>query len=459
MKRFSSVALTLVFILTLNAGVWLLTLPGEIWRLQKWERFQNTDKKGFVSREFIDHHGATHKYVVYVPLHLKPDDRPPVILYLHGEGKRGSDGVMPLRDGLGPAIWEMKRNFPFVVLFPQEPVNEAEVTNHRNIYFQRVIQMLDKTVHEYHADPDRVSVTGLSSGGFHSWNIVDQYPNRFAAVFPFSSVCDNELIKRVILTKIPVWNFYVKGDDHKTGDCFRNLYPELIEMGFSPHFTELDGTLSDQWWKHNSWDYATRDNAFLNWLEKQRLSDQENNPQLFQPILNETDSSKWKPPESHWKLDSNGGLRVEGTTSNPINPLVYRNNLTNYELHLEFKVNAGPGCSLHFYSSTDNEFTEFLKVNIIPPEYGSGGIIQYPSQKWIAASNPIAQNAFVAKDWNDLRIRIDQDRLTVLLNGWKLYDFKDKRVLQHNGYWGLSIPEQENSSVQWRYLRLRGNDR
>src|SRR5262249_58361870 len=73
---------------------------------------------GFLPRVFRDESGD-HKYMIYVPRNYSPARRWPVILYLHGAGERGSDGVLPAEVGLGQLIRLREANFPFVVVFPQ----------------------------------------------------------------------------------------------------------------------------------------------------------------------------------------------------------------------------------------------------------------------------------------------------------------------------------------------------
>ncbi len=44
------------------------------------------------------------KYVVYVPEGYDGSKAFPVILFLHGAGERGTDGIAPSRVGIGPAL-------------------------------------------------------------------------------------------------------------------------------------------------------------------------------------------------------------------------------------------------------------------------------------------------------------------------------------------------------------------
>ena len=57
----------------------------------------------FVKRD-ITVGGVTHRYQVFVPSREAGGGKPPVILFLHGTGERGSDGDKPVQVGLGPHV-------------------------------------------------------------------------------------------------------------------------------------------------------------------------------------------------------------------------------------------------------------------------------------------------------------------------------------------------------------------
>ena len=62
-----------------------------------------------------------------------------------------------------------------------------------------------------HADPDRVYLTGLSMGGFGTWEIAAQNPRRFAAIVP---ICGggNARFARA-LRNMPIWAFHGDKDE------------------------------------------------------------------------------------------------------------------------------------------------------------------------------------------------------------------------------------------------------
>src|SRR4029078_10955959 len=58
-----------------------------------------------------------------------------------------------------------------------------------------VMTMIDRAIAEHHADKSRVYVTGLSSGGCGTWNMLKRFPYRFAAGIPiFSGSPDSDFV-------------------------------------------------------------------------------------------------------------------------------------------------------------------------------------------------------------------------------------------------------------------------
>src|SRR5580700_5845407 len=73
---------------------------------------------GFLDRS-ITVRGATYKYQVFVPETWTPHQKWPVILFLHGSGERGDDGMDQTDVGIGTAIRSDRGHFHAIVVMPQ----------------------------------------------------------------------------------------------------------------------------------------------------------------------------------------------------------------------------------------------------------------------------------------------------------------------------------------------------
>jgi len=124
--------------------------------------------------------GRTAHYQVFIPATATAAAGPlPVVLFLHGSGERGRDGVKQTHAGLGPYL-RANPQFPALVVLPQVP-NDEEWSGANN---RVALAALDATLAEFGADPARQYLTGMSMGGYGTWNIALAHPQRFAALVP-----------------------------------------------------------------------------------------------------------------------------------------------------------------------------------------------------------------------------------------------------------------------------------
>src|ERR1700722_2692346 len=113
---------------------------------------------GFLNRT-ITLNGTTYHYVVYLPMDWSPKQKWPMILFLHGSGERGSDGLDETQVGLPNAIRAHPDRWPFVVVMPQVPYNHHHWTDADMMTM--ALAAFDAEVREFHGNPDQLYLTGL----------------------------------------------------------------------------------------------------------------------------------------------------------------------------------------------------------------------------------------------------------------------------------------------------------
>lgn len=139
--------------------------------------FQET---GFLNRT-ITLRGAVYHFQVYLPEDWRSDDHKqwPIILFLHGRGERGSEGMWQTQIGLPEELRDHPERWPFIVVMPQCPQRhywtEPEMLN-------LAMASLDQEAEEFHADPARTYLTGLSLGGYGAWELARTHSKRWAAI-------------------------------------------------------------------------------------------------------------------------------------------------------------------------------------------------------------------------------------------------------------------------------------
>jgi len=111
-------------------------------------------------------------------------------------------------------------------------------------------------------DPARIYLTGLSMGGYGTWDLAVRQPERFAAILPICGGGDETTAPR--LAGMPIWCFHGDADTVVPVKRSRTMIAAVRAAGGSPKYSELPGL------GHDSWTPAYRDPAVLDWLFRQQ---------------------------------------------------------------------------------------------------------------------------------------------------------------------------------------------
>lgn len=232
---------------------------------------------GFLNRS-VKVEGATYLYQVYVPPDWSKDKKWPVILFLHGAGERGEDGLAQTDVGIGRAIRMNVARWLAIVVFPQCRRNEWW-SRGRTMEAQ-ALAALAAAMKEFRGDPRRVYLTGLSMGGYGSWAFASRNPGKFAALVVIcggvrlperlrttgeSEVADPYTDVARKIGKIPVWIFHGDADNIVPIDESRKMNEALKTAGVDVRLTEYEKV------GHNSWDRAYGDPELSKWLFSHKL--------------------------------------------------------------------------------------------------------------------------------------------------------------------------------------------
>ena len=231
---------------------------------------------GFLNRR-VTVNGNVYKYQVYLPENWTEHGVWPIILFLHGSGERGSEGMDETQIGLPQAIRLHPDRWPFIVVMPQVPFDHHHWTDPDMM--QMALAALDQDTKEFHGDRDRTYLTGLSLGGYGVYELARQNPHRFAAIVPVSggvfwsykpdrwresATLPGEYARAIGRT--PVWIFHGADDNVVAAKQAALMYDALKASGGNVRFWEYTG------WRHNAWDKAYANPELPRWLLAHRLS-------------------------------------------------------------------------------------------------------------------------------------------------------------------------------------------
>src|SRR5581483_366794 len=237
---------------------------------------------GFLDRT-VSAQATTYRYQVFVPANFDPHRKWPVILFLHGAGERGDNGLLQTDVGIAHAIRMTHAQFPFVVVMPQ--CRNEKLWTDADMQAQ-ALAALEESMKEFNGDPERVYLTGLSMGGYGTWDLATKHPGKFAAYiiicggirgpaqFPAlhvglvddAKVTDPYAETARHVSKTPVWIFHGADDPTVPVEESRKMTAALNAAGGIVRYTEFPGV------GHESWVPAYAEPELFPWLLQQKLS-------------------------------------------------------------------------------------------------------------------------------------------------------------------------------------------
>lgn len=175
-----------------------------------------------------------YNYLVYVPESYGSDKNKnwPLIIYLHGKSAGGNNLNKVKSYGL-PFFIDRGLKLDAIVICPQCPSGKNWTTD--NWFTPLYNELLEK----YTIDTTRIYLTGMSMGGFGTWDLGIKYPNRFAILMP---LCGGGKPHEVCAIKnVPTWVFHGSEDTRVPIRRSDEMVKALRNCGGNPKYTVLKG--------------------------------------------------------------------------------------------------------------------------------------------------------------------------------------------------------------------------
>jgi len=196
------------------------------------------------------------KYLLYLPDGYANDTTKkwPLLIFLHGSGEAGTE-LDKVKVHGPPKLIEAGKKFPFIIVSPQAPPNtgwQLEVLK----------SMLDNLKQKYRVDNDRIYLTGLSMGGFGTWNFSEKFPDELAAIAPICGGGDVDKVWQ--LRHMPVWCFHGAKDNVVPPASSQRMVDALRKYNPDVKFTLYPEA------NHNSWEVTYNNDSLYTWLLAQK---------------------------------------------------------------------------------------------------------------------------------------------------------------------------------------------
>lgn len=186
------------------------------------------------SSPLIKEKSKTYPYLAYLPDGYDKAKAKvwPLIIYLHGSSCKGNN-LDRLKKYGPPFYLERGMNVDAIVISPQCPSNKNWTAG---AWFESFYKELKD---KYNIDPSRVYLTGMSLGGFGTWDIASRYPEYFAAIMPLCGGGQTRMVET--LKDMPTWVFHGEVDKKVSLKRSEQMVGALQEIGSRPKFSVLKG--------------------------------------------------------------------------------------------------------------------------------------------------------------------------------------------------------------------------
>lgn len=228
----------------------------------------------FIRRIFINDKGDTLRYRVVFPDYNKLR-KFPMVIFLHGAGARGNNNESQLEDGvMNFATDQALSMYSAITIAPQCPEDEGWANfepgaKAGEMYLRAtpskpmelLHQLIRQLIKDEPVDSNRIYITGLSLGGYGTFDAISRYPGLFAAAVP---VCGGgDTAKVAEFAHIPIWIFHGSEDPLVDPHLSIDMVNALVRAHAHPGFTLYPAS------GHFSWLAAYSSPLLLEWMFRQ----------------------------------------------------------------------------------------------------------------------------------------------------------------------------------------------
>ena len=107
-----------------------------------------------------------------------------------------------------------------------------------------------------------------------------------------------------------------------------------------------------------------------------------------------------------------------------------------------------------FRSSIEGTKIAGWQAEVAPPGSNTGGIYESYGRGWLIQPDSTLDSVLKMGDWNNYRVRVNEDTVTTWLNGTPMIPFVDDKIGAAEGQIALQIHDGGGIKVRWRNLTV-----
>jgi len=402
---------------------------------------------------YSEHALDSNRFVVFAPHGDRSADCEPLpmLVFLNGGGENGENGLTQIHNNFGVEVDRLQEYHPFIAVCVQTSRERRCPAGGQQI--KQVMKIVDDVIEEFNADPDRVILTGVSQGGFETWDNAADIPDRFAAAVPISGNGGpdaDHVPKSIAEARLPLWAIYNAGDRMVAPTCRENVR-QLLELGCSPMVTEYQHD------SHDAWSRGYLSKAMYTWCLEQNRNRREpkfrwvNREDLLQesatPAID--DESTVEDVADCWEFDDSeydGFVATSNTLGTVALPAAHKSK----EVHFSMWPSAATASRIGFFPEGEKDVPEFT---LTFRDLHSGWTdLTGPLGEWITKLDAVTQQQLTAGEWNDVRLSVVEDQLLVRINGWKA---EPLLLPSASGELQIRLMPPQTGRTRFRYVRYR----
>src|SRR5258706_14304935 len=168
--------------------------------------------------------------------------RYPLVIFLHGSGERGKDNEAQLKWGVTNFATDQNMMLhPAFVIAPQCPENGSWSNFSRDDMklqpaptkpMELLIGLIHQLIKTLRVDSNRIYITGLSMGGYGTYDAIERYPHLFAAAVPVCGAGDTSRVSSI--AHLPIWIFHGAEDPAVNPIYSLDMFGALTKAGAHP---------------------------------------------------------------------------------------------------------------------------------------------------------------------------------------------------------------------------------